>query len=168
MERGSTNAETKTSKARKSTEKDETTDTQQEDNSKAKAFLLLRKTCFTKGKIKLMKSKKAISWGKTVLSRSKTKLRKGETAFVVGTTTITHGETTSSLSKATLSQGEKSVTVVKTSLKRGKETQWNLYWDFHLWLKDTNVTANSICTVYVCVSTKINFVVERLSRLDVL
>ncbi len=51
---------------------------------------------------------------------------------MVGTTTITHGETTSSLSKATLSQGEKSVTVVKTSLKRGKETQWNLYWDFHL------------------------------------
>lgn len=116
----------------------EATDIQEEstrNRSGEKASILLRKTSFIKGKMKLLRSKNAISWGRTAVSRSKTKLKSGQTAFTVGTTTITHGETTSSLSKATLSQGKKSVTVVKTSLKRGKDTQWNLYWDFHLWLK---------------------------------
>lgn len=128
----------KLSKLRRTVDDREATDIQEEptgSRSREKASILLRKTSFIKGKMKLLRSKNAISWGQTAVSRSKTKLRRGETAFTVGTTTITHGDTTSSLSKATLSQGKKSVTVVKTFLKRGKDTQWNLYWDFHLWLK---------------------------------
>lgn len=125
-------------KERRTVEDSEETDKPEQTSGNRtgkKASILLRKTSFIRGKMKLLRSKNAISWGQTAVSRSKTKLRRGKTAFTVGTTTITHGETTSSLSKATLSQGKRAVTVVKTALKKGKDTQWNLYWDFHLWLK---------------------------------
>ncbi|KAK1798207.1 hypothetical protein P4O66_000700 [Electrophorus voltai] len=47
----------------------------------SKASLFMRKTIFTKGKVKLLRFKNTISLGSTAVSRSKTKLRRGQTAF---------------------------------------------------------------------------------------